>query len=238
MGGGFRLIVPAVALLALVVLVATSTTLVAQNEPTSPPSPAQPNPDQPNPDRPSPAQPSSRSATGQGETTKGESGKDESSQGETGQTQQSQPQQSQPASPPATSEPTPAPAPTPVPPPPPASLPASAPSVTVIGAQEARGILGNDVRSSANEDMGRIVDVIVDGEGRTRAAIIDFGGFLGVGSRRIAVDWKALHFVPAAGKRYGIVLELTKDQVKLAPEVKEGKPIIVLGASGNLEPLP
>jgi hypothetical protein len=214
MGGRFRLIVPAMALLVLVTL---STTLVAQNEPTSQPTPAQPNP----------AQPSPGGEAGQ------PAGQGESNQGEAGQTQQSQP-----TSPPATSEPTPTPVPTPVPPPPPASLPASAPSVTVIGAQEARGILGNDVRSSANEDMGRIVDVIVDGEGRTRAAIIDFGGFLGVGSRRIAVDWKALHFVPAAGKRYGIVLELTKDQVKLAPEVKEGKPIIVLGASGNLEPLP
>ncbi len=207
MGGRFRLIVPTMALLVLVTL---STTLVAQNDPTS--QPIAPTP------QPNPAQPSSGSETGQGET--------------------SQSQQSEPTSTPAPSEPAPAAAPTPVPPPPPASLPASAPSVTVIGAQEARGILGNDVRSSANEDMGRIVDVIVDGEGRTRAAIIDFGGFLGVGSRRIAVDWKALHFVPAAGKRYGIVLELTKDQVKLAPEVKEGKPIIVLGASGNLEPLP
>ena len=207
MGGRFRLIVPTMALLVLVTL---STTLVAQNDPTS--QPIAPTP------QPNPAQPSSGSETGQGET--------------------SQSQQSEPTSTPAPSEPAPAAAPTPVPPPPPASLPASAPSVTVIGAQEARGILGNDVRSSANEDMGRIVDVIVDGEGRTRAAIIDFGGFLGVGSRRIAVDWKALHFVPAAGKRYGIVLELTKDQVKLAPEDKEGKPIIVLGASGNLEPLP
>ena len=207
MGGRFRLIVPTMALLVLVTL---STTLVAQNDPTS--QPIAPTP------QPNPAQPSSGSETGQGET--------------------SQSQQSEPTSTPAPSEPAPAAAPTPVPPPPPASLPASAPSVTVIGAQEACGILGNDVRSSANEDMGRIVDVIVDGEGRTRAAIIDFGGFLGVGSRRIAVDWKALHFVPAAGKRYGIVLELTKDQVKLAPEVKEGKPIIVLGASGNLEPLP
>ena len=52
------------------------------------------------------------------------------------------------------------------------------------------------------------------------------------------VDWKALHFVPAADKRYGIVLELTRDQVKPAPEYKESKPIVVLGASGNLETLP
>ena len=46
--------------------------------------------------------------------------------------------------------------------------------------------------------MGRIVDVLVDGQGMARAAIIDFGGFLGVGSRKIAVAWQALHFVPPA----------------------------------------
>jgi hypothetical protein len=80
--------------------------------------------------------------------------------------------------------------------------PAGTPSVTVLGSQEVQGILGREVRSRADENMGRIVDVLVDGGGRTRAAIIDFGGFLGVGSRKIAVEWKALHFVPAAEKRY------------------------------------
>ncbi len=60
--------------------------------------------------------------------------------------------------------------------------------------RDAHGILGRDVRSSANEDMGRIVDVIVDRDGNVRAAVIDFGGFLGVGSRKIVVDWNALRF--------------------------------------------
>ena len=114
----------------------------------------------------------------------------------------------------------------------------ASPSVTILETQEAQSILGRDVRSLTDEDMGRIVDILVDGEGGVRAAIIDFGGFLGVGNRKIDVDWKALHFVPAAGKRYSVVLELTRDQVKAAPEYKEGKPTIVLGASGNLEPLP
>lgn len=125
-------------------------------------------------------------------------------------------------------------------PPPAAATPAPPlpPSVTVLGSQEVQSILGREIRSTADENMGRIVDVLVDGEGRTRAAIIDFGGFLGVGSRKVAVDWKALRFVPTAAKKYGIVLELTRDQVKTAPEVKEGKPTIVLGASGSLEPLP
>ena len=112
------------------------------------------------------------------------------------------------------------------------------PSVTVLGTKEVQGILGREVRSTADENMGRIVDVLVDGEGATRAAIIDFGGFLGVGSRKIAVAWQALHFVPAAEKRYSVVLELTRDQVKEAPEYKEGKPVVVIVASGKLEPLP
>ena len=110
------------------------------------------------------------------------------------------------------------------------------PSVTIIGAGDAHGVLGRDVRSPTNEDMGHIVDVIVDRTGTVRAAVIDFGGFLGVGSRKIVVDWNALHFGRVANKSDSITLELTKDQVKAAPEYKEDAPIVVLGASGSLQP--
>ena len=115
--------------------------------------------------------------------------------------------------------------------------PAPPPSVTVIGASEAHGVLGRDVRSPADEDMGHIVDVIVDRAGTVRAAVIDFGGFLGVGSRKIVVDWNALHFGRIANKSDSITLELTKEQVTAAPEYKEDTPIVVLGASGSLQPL-
>ena len=111
------------------------------------------------------------------------------------------------------------------------------PSVTIIGARDAHGVLGRDVRSPADEGMGRIVDVIVDRSGQVRAAVIDFGGFLGVGSRKIVVDWNALHFGRIANKSDSITLELTKDQVTAAPEYKEDTPIVVLGASGSLQPL-
>ena len=117
-----------------------------------------------------------------------------------------------------------------------AKEPAPPPSVTVIGARDAHGILGRDVRSAANENMGRIVDVIVDREGTVRAAVIDFGGFLGVGSRRIVVDWNALHFGSVANKSDSITLELTKEQVNAAPEYKEDTPLIVLGVAGSLHP--
>src|SRR5260370_5432554 len=114
--------------------------------------------------------------------------------------------------------------------------PGPPPWVTVIGARDAHGILGREVRSAANEDMGRIVDVIVDREGTVRAAVIDFGGFLGVGSRKIVVDWNALHFGSVANKSDSITLELTKEQVTAAPEYKEDKPLNVLGSAGRSHP--
>jgi hypothetical protein len=120
---------------------------------------------------------------------------------------------------------------------PPAAKPVT-PEVTILNKHEVEGVLGREVRSSTDENMGRIVDVLVDRSGEVRAAIIDFGGFLGLGSRKIAVDWNALHF-PAPGKPGSrIALELTRDQVKAAPEYQEGKPVVVLGSLGKLEPLP
>src|SRR5271168_213150 len=118
-----------------------------------------------------------------------------------------------------------------------AKEPPPPPSVTIIGAREAHGVLGRDVRSPTNEDMGNIVDVIVDRTGTVRAAVIDFGGFLGVGSRKIVVDWNALHFGRVADKSDSITLELTKAQVAAAPEYKEDAPVVVLGATGSLQPL-
>jgi hypothetical protein len=115
------------------------------------------------------------------------------------------------------------------------------PTVTVFDRLEVQGILGKEVRGPSNEDMGRIVDVIVDRSGQVRAAIIDFGGFLGVGNRRVAVAWNALRFPPDPKdpkKVDRIGLDLTREQVQAAPEYKEDKPVVVLGASGSLESLP
>jgi hypothetical protein len=116
--------------------------------------------------------------------------------------------------------------------------PPATPEITVLDNHEVEGVLGREVLSATNENMGRIVDVLVDRSGQVRAAIIDFGGFLGVGSRKIAVDWNALHFPPPGKPGARITLELTRDQVKAAPEYQEGKPVVVLGALGKLESLP
>jgi PRC-barrel domain/Protein of unknown function (DUF2939) len=103
--------------------------------------------------------------------------------------------------------------------------------------QEVSTILGKSVRSRADEDMGRIVDIIVSRYGQVHAAIIDFGGFLGIGTRKIAVDWRALNFAPA-GKPGSITLDLTRNQVRLAPEYKRGDPVVVVSAAGAERTMP
>jgi hypothetical protein len=107
--------------------------------------------------------------------------------------------------------------------------PKSGTPAVVVDDRDAGGVLGRNVRSRTGEDMGRIVDIIVSRNGQVRAAIIDFGGFLGVGSRKVAVAWSALRF-PEVGQLDPVTVELTRDQVRVAPAFLEGEPIVVLGS--------
>jgi hypothetical protein len=102
----------------------------------------------------------------------------------------------------------------------------------VVDGEEVDGILGKKVRSRAGEDMGRIVDVLVDRSARVRAAVIDFGGFLGVGNRQIAVAWNAVRF-SGQGKPDILIVDFTRDQLRVAPVYKPSEQIVVLGAPSN-----
>ncbi|MFL6937212.1 MAG: PRC-barrel domain-containing protein [Xanthobacteraceae bacterium] len=108
----------------------------------------------------------------------------------------------------------------------------------VLDQQDVQGILGRQVLSSAGQDMGRVIDIVVDRSGQVRAAVIDFGGFLGVGNRKVAIDWNALHFAPTGSKYDRITLNLTREQVSAAPEYKDGRPLVVLGAADSVPPSP
>jgi len=104
--------------------------------------------------------------------------------------------------------------------------PEPAPATTVVNAEVGRidgpltSILGKNVYGPKGEDLGRVVDLLADPDGRVRVAIIDFGGFLGVGTRRIAVDWPLLHFSPT-DKDKPLILTVTREKLQSAPEYKD-----------------
>ncbi len=87
-------------------------------------------------------------------------------------------------------------------------------------------VLGKELVASG-KNAGRIVDVLTDEAGTVRAAVVDYGGFLGVGTRKIAVAWSDLRF-DADGGRGKVTTDLPADRLGAAPEVKTGKPVIVI----------
>ena len=112
------------------------------------------------------------------------------------------------------------------PPQPPAPQVAETPPDGIIDARVAplpvsvMSILGKKVQSPKGDDLGRVVDVLADSGGRVRVAIIDFGGFLGVGDRKIAVDWPLLRFNPDRSDP-SLLLSLSREKLKAAPEYKD-----------------
>lgn len=102
-------------------------------------------------------------------------------------------------------------------------------NVQRVPPEQALAILGHTVTDPDGKTIGRLVDVLVGYDGEPQAAVIDFGGFMGVGSRKIAVQWSTLHFAPANAKQ-PITLDLSQDQIKAAPEYKDPEkpaPVVV-----------
>ena len=60
--------------------------------------------------------------------------------------------------------------------------------------------------------------------------MIEFGGFLGIGTRKIAVEWSALRF-ENDGKQPVVIVEMTRNQLRVAPEYKPSEPAVVRRAA-------
>ncbi|HVZ08969.1 PRC-barrel domain-containing protein [Rhodopila sp.] len=99
--------------------------------------------------------------------------------------------------------------------PPTAAKPAlsSAPATTLTP------VFGRYVRDLEGDKVGRVWDVLIDSKGEPRAAVIDYGGVLGVGKRKVAVDWSALRF-GMADPSDDVTVALTSQQMGEIPEYK------------------
>jgi hypothetical protein len=98
-------------------------------------------------------------------------------------------------------------------------LPPTPKNLEPLEARDYTGLLGKKIMGPDNKELGLVVDVLIDANRRPRAAIIDFGGFLGVGSRKIAVDWRLLHLTPGQPD-WKIWLNLGRADIQGAPEYK------------------
>lgn len=79
-----------------------------------------------------------------------------------------------------------------------------------------RSIQGKRVYSPAGEELGHIDDVMIDAAtGRTVYGVLQFGGFLGIGSDHHAIPFGKLRY---DHKLEGYVTDLTKEQLENAPK--------------------
>jgi hypothetical protein len=87
-------------------------------------------------------------------------------------------------------------------------------------------ILGREV-TNREGDTGRVIDVLVDLDGYSGAVVAEFGGFMGIGSRKVAIAWGALRFV-REGNRSLLTADVSREQIRDTPEYKPNEPPSVL----------
>jgi len=81
-------------------------------------------------------------------------------------------------------------------------------------------IKGSTVRNRQREEIGDIDELLIEPDsGRVRFAILSVGGFLGLGSTRVAVPWSAFEITPQGG-RITYMLDATRDRLEKAPRVE------------------
>ncbi|MFP5042793.1 PRC-barrel domain-containing protein [Parasediminibacterium sp. JCM 36343] len=79
----------------------------------------------------------------------------------------------------------------------------------------ASSIIGDDVKNAEGEGMGEIKDIMIDiAAGKIDYAIIEFGGFLGIGSKFFAIPFGLLS-VDAVEKSF--VFKQSKETLENAP---------------------
>jgi sporulation protein YlmC with PRC-barrel domain len=74
-----------------------------------------------------------------------------------------------------------------------------------------------NLMNTADEDIGEVEDLIIDlGEGQVVYAVVDIGGFLGIGENSVAIPWERLELDPT-DEDETFVLDVTQADIEEAP---------------------
>jgi hypothetical protein len=102
-------------------------------------------------------------------------------------------------------------------------------AVEQIQTLQLESLLGREVRTRSEGDSGRIIDLLTDRDGKLQAAVVEMGGFLGIGTRKIAIDWRSFNFTTPDPRSF-VTLEVSREQLRLAPEYTARETVVVLKA--------
>jgi sporulation protein YlmC with PRC-barrel domain len=89
---------------------------------------------------------------------------------------------------------------------------------TIAGGFTADQLIGADVQNASGDSVGEIEDLVVDTNNQVSKAIVGVGGFLGMGTRNVAVDLSELK---QGTDQKGFTTSMTKEELKTLPEFKK-----------------
>ena len=79
-------------------------------------------------------------------------------------------------------------------------------------------LIGLTIQNGANETIGEIADIVLDESSTIKAWVVGVGGFLGIGTKYVAVDPSALKLTRVDDKTLKATIDTNKDQLRAAPE--------------------
>ncbi|KMQ74360.1 PRC-barrel domain-containing protein [Marinobacter subterrani] len=80
-------------------------------------------------------------------------------------------------------------------------------------------LIGAEVKTSGDENVGSVSDLIIDKNGQVVAIVIGVGGFLGMGEKSVAISWDKVMKSGTADKQE-LRIDESRDDLISAPEYK------------------
>jgi sporulation protein YlmC with PRC-barrel domain len=97
---------------------------------------------------------------------------------------------------------------------------------------------GTDVLGSDNQRIGDVTDILFDKTGKVEAFVVSVGGFLGMGSKEVALAPNSFDVVPGQnGSADKLKLAVTKDQLNDAQTFARYEPPRPTGTTGAGSPI-
>jgi predicted outer membrane protein/sporulation protein YlmC with PRC-barrel domain len=103
---------------------------------------------------------------------------------------------------------------------------ATSPEVTFLSLEKdqiwATSLIGKTVYGPDDQSIGEISDLVLQKEGETRVALIDVGGFLGIGEKTVEIPFEEIKVQRGTESNADpkLVVAMTKDQLEQLPEVE------------------
>lgn len=94
--------------------------------------------------------------------------------------------------------------------------------VNADGSLNASKLIGLDVESAQDEKVGDIGEVVLGKEGEVQGVVVDVGGFLGIGSHPVLLDWSEVNLASQDGQDRAVI-NLSKEKLEQLPAYESSK---------------